>query len=127
MEVQAATAGKTEAIEWTLADAIELYPALSALADDCGYCMAMLGSVLKNGRGRDLDLLMRPLHGRLQLRDAFLARFGGRLVKRRLNKAHMIDGYKIELGGREFDFIFGEFWELGMVRAWAKKSSKSES
>jgi hypothetical protein len=122
-----ATTATRVVIRWDAPLALEQFAALSALAEDCGYRMAMLGSVLKHGSGADLDLLMRPLHGVEQRREAFLVRFGGKLVKKRWNQERGIDGCQVERGGRLYDFIFGEFWAEQVVRTWAKKSSKLES
>lgn len=123
MTVSTPSMGTTaEATEWTLAEAQSQFASLSALAEECGFRMALLGSVLKKGSGRDLDLLMRPLRGKPQRREAFLARFGGTMVKPRWNAGRGIDGCQVELGGKLYDFVFGEFWDQQVVRTWARKS-----
>lgn len=105
-----ATAERTTATNWTAGDAIAAFPALSALAEECGYRLSMLGSVLEKGEGRDLDLLLTPF-GSLPNREVeFLKRFGGRLMDSRSNAAHNIKGFCVKKDGRLYDFIFGQFW-----------------
>lgn len=100
----------TAAIEWTLADAAARFPALSDLAERHGFRLSIFGSVLNEGRGRDVDLLLSPFGSTEQSEVGFLAEFGGVLKSTRLNRAHNVRAYQVEKAGRLYDFVFGGFW-----------------
>ena len=96
--------------KWRAAEAIEVFGALSALAEQFGFRLSMLGSVFEKGEGKDLDLLLTPF-GSIESREAeFLAAFGGRLLDYRCNVERNIKGYMVEKNGRLYDFILGNFW-----------------
>jgi len=95
---------------WTLAEAVEEFPVLSELAERHGFRLSMFGSVLIQGEGRDLDLLLSPFGSEKQNEVRFLAEFGGILKGSRLNVAHGIKAFQVERGGRLYDFVFGGFW-----------------
>lgn len=95
---------------WTLAEAAAAFPALSELAESCGYRMSMLGSVLLKGEGNDLDLLLTPFGSMEHWEVKFLAKFGGVLKTTRFNPAHNVKSFQVEKDGKMYDFVFGGFW-----------------
>jgi hypothetical protein len=101
---------ESRGIRWTLADAGEVFPAISELAEKHGFRLSMFGSVLTKGDGRDLYLLLSPFGSIPNFQARFLNEFGGVLKDYRRNVAHGIGGYLIEKDGRWYDFIFGKFW-----------------
>lgn len=81
---------------------------LDELAEAHGYLPAAFGSVLGNGEGNDLDVLMVARRGVTPDRAGFLAAFGGRTVSRADDPAKGIDSIKIECTrGYLWHFIFG--------------------
>ena len=101
---------RAQVIEWTLADAAAEFPALSELAKKHGFRLSMFGSVLNEGRGRDLDLLLSPFGSTGQSEVKFLAEFGGILKGARLNRAHNVRAFQVERADKLYDFVFGGFW-----------------
>jgi len=95
---------------WTLAEAVAEFPALSELAESCGYRLSMFGSTLLKGEGNDLDLLLSPFGSTPQTEVRFLREFGGVLKSTRLNVAHNVKAFEVEKNGRLYDFVFGGFW-----------------
>ncbi len=104
-------ATKAAAIEWTLTAAAEKFAAISELAEEHGFRLSMFGSVVTEGAGRDLDLLLSPFGGTKQSEVQFLARFGGILKGTRMNVAHNVRAFQVERNGRLYDFVFGGFWK----------------
>lgn len=113
---------KRTARRWTPADAIAVFPALSALGEDCGYRIALLGGTFTRRDGGDLDCAMIPLRGARQARTAFFARFQGKLVRHFRNERLGVEHVHLVQGGRLYDFSFGVFWHPQELRKWARKS-----
>lgn len=109
---EALAEAKRSAKRWTLQDAAEVFPAVSELGEECGYRIALLGGTLTRGDGGDLDFAMLPLVGAEQLRQVFLSRFGGEVVRQFLNRERGVDHVHILKDGRLYDFCFGRFWLL---------------
>lgn len=108
--VMAAAAVSSPTIEWTFSEAVAEFPSLSELAERHGFRISMFGSVLNEGRGRDLDLLFSPFGSTEQSEVKFLAEFGGILKGIRQNRAHNVRAFQVERDGKLYDFIFGGFW-----------------
>lgn len=103
-------AESSTATRWTLVDAAAEFPALSVMAERHGFRLSMFGSVLNEGRGRDLDLLLSPFGSTKQSEVQFLAEFGGVLKSVRLNRSHNVRAFQVERGGKMYDLVFGGFW-----------------
>lgn len=112
---------KRTARRWTPADAIAIFPALSALGEDCGFRVALLGGTFTRGDGGDLDCALLPLHGAMQNKQAFLIRFGGQLVRSFRDERLKVEHVHVVAAGRLYDFSFGVFWDPGELRKWARK------
>lgn len=95
---------------WTLIEAAAVFPALSEMAEEHGFRMSMLGSVLLKGEGNDLDLLLTPFGSMDQRGVKFLAKFGGILKSTRFNAAKNVKSFQVEKDGKIYDFVFGGFW-----------------
>lgn len=89
------------------------FPALSELAEEHGFRLSMFGGVLLRGKGNDLDLLLSAFMSEQANEVRFLARFGGRLKKARVNEAHNVRSFIVEKGGKLYHFVFGGFWMRG--------------
>lgn len=113
---------KQRARRWTPADAAAVFPALSALGEDCGYRIALLGGTFTRGDGGDLDCAMIPLIGVAQNKRAFLARVGGQVVRYFRDERRKVEHVHIVLAGRLYDFSFGVFFDPGEMRKWTRKS-----
>ena len=101
------------ATEWTAAEAVKVFPALSELAEEHGFRLSMFGGVLLRGKGNDLDLLLTRIESMESSEVRFLARFGGRLKRARVNEAHHVRSFIVEKGGKLYHFVFGGFWMRG--------------
>lgn len=107
---------KRTALRWTPLDAFQVFPALSALAEDCGFRAAMLGGTFTSGSGADLDLAMIALRGKAQFKKEFLDRFEGELIRYFHNPITGIEHVHVLRGERLYDFCFGVFWDPGRVK-----------
>jgi hypothetical protein len=94
---------------WSLAEVSDYFGPIAELADQCGYIASLFGSTVKNGIGRDLDILMVSRFKEEQNKSKFLAQFGGEVVKRteRVDRGSL--GLEIRKDGRLYDFRFGRF------------------
>jgi hypothetical protein len=110
MAAGAAGAGTSSATRWTLAEAMEIVPALSELAEEHGFRLSLFGSVLLKGEGNDLDLLFSPFGSTGHSEVLFIRDFGGVLKGARMNAAHNVRAFQVEKNGKLFDLVFGGFW-----------------
>jgi hypothetical protein len=95
---------------WILAEAAEIFPTLSELAEKHGFRISLFGSVLLKGEGRDLDFLFTPFGSTEHSEVRFLREFGGVLKGTRFNAARNVKAFQVERDGKLFDFVFGGFW-----------------
>lgn len=101
---------------WTIAEVIDVFPALRALALRHGYVVAICGSVL-SGVGRDLDLVLIPLADRTSDASGLAIEFGGQVVRRSVDEARGVRSYEVEKDGHLYHWIFGKFYGGGNGKA----------
>jgi hypothetical protein len=113
MTIQAGTENS-----WSVADVPKFFPAVAELADRNGYIACVFGSVVKEGTGRDLDVMMLTRYKARTDYHIFLAEFGGALERRypmpgdeqyeeRVAKGN--HSYEVRKDGRLYHFVFGRF------------------
>jgi len=94
---------------WTIEDVPACFARVAEIADRHGYIATLFGSTVKEGKGRDLDVMMVSRFGESQDWVHFLAEFGGvlkALYRRRDRSNH---SYEIAREGKLYHFVFGRF------------------
>lgn len=97
-------------LDWTIEEAMVQFPSLSELAERHGYLLLMFGSVLKKGKGRDLDLHLSPFGALAQSEVGFLTEFGGVLKQSTCRPARNRKRFLMQRDGRLYDFNFAGHW-----------------
>jgi hypothetical protein len=93
--------------DWSFADVPPLFERVWKLADDCGYLASLFGSVVKAGKGRDLDILLTPYANREQDKERFGHEFGGQVERKFIDPERGKESYEVRRGGRIYHFVFG--------------------
>jgi hypothetical protein len=93
--------------DWSFLDVMSRFGAIQELALGHGYVASIFGSTVSQGGGRDLDVLMTPIRGKVQMRDEFLREFGGQELHRNIDEAKGIWSVELARRGRIHHFVFG--------------------
>jgi poly(3-hydroxybutyrate) depolymerase len=104
---------------WLIAEVPEHFGAIATLASECGFVASIFGSVVKEGSGRDMDVLMKASVDTPRNERRFLAGFGGTIQRKRRNTETQILSYEVEKDGRLYHFVFGEI-HLRRAGTWKK-------
>lgn len=94
---------------WELSEVPDRFEPVRLLADHHGYLAAIFGSVVRCGRGQDLDILMVRRFGKKANYQNFLVDFGGEIVRAHSGENCRNHSYEVVRGDRIYHFVFGQF------------------
>jgi hypothetical protein len=98
---------KETAPPWTMTDAQEVLEPLAAWVRDRGFVLTLCGSVLLEGRGRDLDIICVPTSSACdghELLDDLPAVFGWEVVEPNTRQSGFLSGVYVDDHRRLIDF-----------------------